>query len=73
MQIAKRLQVNIYIEPSPSVQQMSHVQTLVYPMLWLNEVSAIWYYVCNKKSAVILYCFKNGVVCLRMRNANSIF
>ncbi|KAG1692634.1 Lysosome membrane protein 2 [Nymphon striatum] len=46
LKAAKRVQINVHIEPSSSTWNMEHVNEIVFPILWVEEGATI-----NEKSA----------------------
>ena len=41
MRIAKRLQVNMYLRPVSGIASMADIDTIVFPLAWLNEVRRV--------------------------------
>ncbi|KAJ8338941.1 hypothetical protein SKAU_G00357270 [Synaphobranchus kaupii] len=51
---AKRLQVNVYVEKIPAFSQTGNVQTLVFPVMYLNESVTIDEESAKKVQAVVM-------------------
>ena len=54
MRLAKRLQINLYLRPVEFISSLSDVNTLVFPVAWLNEV--IYLHIFIYKQFVIMFC-----------------
>lgn len=53
LRAAKRMQVNAYVEKIPNFSQTGNVQTLVFPVMYLNESMTIDEESANKVKAVV--------------------
>ncbi|RUS80598.1 hypothetical protein EGW08_011653 [Elysia chlorotica] len=48
LQVAKRLQLNMYVKKVPNIGQTHDIQTLYFPIFWLNESSVVDDHWANK-------------------------
>ncbi|XP_072040618.1 lysosome membrane protein 2-like isoform X2 [Amphiura filiformis] len=68
LEVAKRIQINIFMEKNAEIDQMKNLRTLTFPLLWLNESATITVDGANslKKSLslplLITECVKWGLI-----------
>ncbi|GFR77859.1 scavenger receptor class B member 1, partial [Elysia marginata] len=48
LQVAKRLQINMYVKHVPNIGQTHNIQPLFFPILWINESSVVDDHWANK-------------------------